>query len=376
MNSSITLCRRCVNPSSRPNINFDDDGVCPVCRFEEQKRQQVIDWSERRLELLEICEWGRANTRSSYDCIVTVSGGKDSTRQALFARDEIGMHPLLVNCAYPPEQLSERGAHNLSNLIELGFDTISISLNPQVWKRLMYEGFMRFGNWARSTEMALYAIPIHAAIAYQIPLVFYGENPVLTIGEQHGRTDGDASRLKLGNTIRGGPSQLLPADISSQQSHFYFYPPDTEMEAARLRLVYLGYYIPDWSGHRNAEVAIAHGLQIRTDPPDMIGDIWGFSALDEDFRIVNQMMKYLKLGFGHVTDQAVEAINSGMMTRQEGLDLVRKYDGKCDPEYIRRFCRYLGITDDEFWRVAESFRNRDIWELDAVNGWRLRVEAD
>lgn len=222
--------------------------------------------------------------------------------------------------------------------------------------------------------MALYAIPIHAAIAYKIPLIFYGENPALTIGERHGRLDGDASRLKLGNTIRDGPAPLLADEITPQDTYFYFYPPDEDMEYAKLRLVYLGYYIPDWSGHQNAEFSLKHGLEIRTDPPEKIGDLWGFTGLDEDFRIVNQMLKYIKLGFGHVTDQVVEAINSGMMTREEGIKLVKKYDGKCDHSYVERFCKYLGINEAKFWEVAESFRNPDIWERNGSGEWKLKVE--
>lgn len=372
----MKLCRKCVNPNTRPNTFFDDEGVCPVCRFEEAKRKGSIDWVTRRKEIEEIVQWGRANTKSSYDCIVTVSGGKDSTGQALFARDELKMKPFLVSCVYPPEQLHERGAHNLSNLISLGFDTLSIGLDPQAWKTLMRQGFFQFGNWARSTEMALYAIPIHVAIAYKIPLIFYGENPAWTIGERHGRLDGDASRLKLGNTIQGGPAPLMTQDMTPHDVHFYVYSPDEDMEYAKLRVVYLGYYIPDWSGHRNAEFSIRHGLEIRTDPPEKIGDIWGFSALDEDFRIVNQMLKYIKYGFGHVTDQVVEAINSGKMTRDEGLDLVRKYDGKCDSSYIERFCHYLGIDETEFWEVAESYRDPEIWHRSTTGEWQLKVDAD
>src|SRR3990167_7563064 len=204
----ISLCSQCVNPNTRPNISFDRLNLCPVCLYENSKRNSTIDWEKRSEELQEICHWGKKESKSSYDCIVTVSGGKDSTRQACFARDELGMNPLLVTCSYPPEQLTDLGAHNIANLIELGFDTFSLSLNPQLWKRLMYEGFTRFGNWAKSTEMALYAIPIHVAIAYQIPLIFYGENPAHTIGERHGRMDGDASQLKKGNTIAGGPKSL------------------------------------------------------------------------------------------------------------------------------------------------------------------------
>jgi len=364
-------CTRCVNPDTRPNMSFNADGMCPVCQYELAKTGEVIDWNARRAELAEVCVWGREHTRSTYDCIVTVSGGKDSTRQACFARDALGMNPLLVNCAYPPEQMTELGAANLSNLISLGFDTLSVSPDPQIWKRLMREGFFKFGNWARSTEMALYAIPVHVAIAYQIPLIFYGENPVMTIGEHHGSTDGDASQLKQGNTIAGGPAQLMPSDVFAQDAHFYFYPPDEHMAAARLRLVYLGYYMPEWSGRSNAEFALARGLRQRTEPPEMTGDLWGFSCLDEDFSIVNQYLKYLKLGFGRVTDQVCEAINAGTTSREEGLELVRRYDGCCDESFIARFCDYLEISEKEFREVAERFRNRDLWRGTPDGKWHL-----
>src|SRR6185436_11305402 len=118
----------------------------------------------------EIAEFGRRNNVSGYDCIIGVSGGKDSVRQVMYARDELGLKPLLVSCTYPPEQMSERGAKNLANIISLGFDLISVSPAPQTWKSLMREGFLRFGNWARSTEMALYASAPKVAIAYHIPL--------------------------------------------------------------------------------------------------------------------------------------------------------------------------------------------------------------
>lgn len=370
----IKLCTKCVNVSSRPNIFFDDQGVCPVCRFEEEKRQQTIDWESRDRELQEIIAWGRANTKSSYDCIVTVSGGKDSTRQALYARDELGLKPLLVSCVYPPEQLHERGAHNLANLIEQGFDTLSISLDPQTWKKMMRQSFFKHANWCKSTEMALYSIPIHAAIAYKIPLVFLGENPALTIGEKHGRLDGDASRMKYSHTLGGGdPSGLMPMDATLKDVYFYKYPSDDEMEWAKLRIIYLGYYIRDWSGRNNAAFSIRHGLETRHESPEQIGDLWGFSALDEDFRLVNQMIKYIKFGFGHVNDQVCEAINAGIMGREEGIELLKKYDGKCDHVYIERFCQYLEIGEEEFWRVVESFRG-DMWQRDETGEWRLRID--
>jgi hypothetical protein len=111
---------------------------------------------------------------------------------------------------------------------------------------------------------------------------------------------------------------------------------------------------------------------VRTETPDETGDLWGFTGLDEDFRLVNQMIKYVKFGFGHVTDQVVEAINNNMMTRDEGLELVRRFDGKCAPSFIDRFCAFLEITHEEFWRVVESYRRPEMWHRDIAGQWQLR----
>ena len=372
----MKLCKRCVNPDTRPNIFFNEEGLCPVCQFELQKEKAGIDWEARDRELKEIIEWARENTKSSYDCIVAVSGGKDSTRLACYARDDLGLNPLLVSCLYPPEQMTERGAHNLSNLIELGFDTIAISPDPITWKTMMRQSFFLHANWCRSTEMALYAIPIHAAIAYKIPLVFLGENPAWTIGERHGRLDGDASKMRYCHTLQGGdPTPLMTKDVSKKDLHFYTYPPEEDVEHAKIRIIYLGYYIRDWSGYNNAQFSIERGLETRNERPEEIGDLWGFTGLDEDFRIVNQMIKYLKFGFGHVTDQVCEAINSGMMDREEGLELVKKYDGRCDERFIKRFCDYLEISEEEFWEVVDRVVNRELFERDEKGRWRLKEDA-
>lgn len=371
----MRYCKRCVNPDTRPNISFDEEGICLPCRFAEEKRQGTVDWSARRAELLDIVEWGKAHRQSSYDCIVTVSGGKDSMRQAFHVRDNLGLKPLLVCSMYPPEQMSERGARNLSNLVAHGFDTITLSLNPQVWKTLMQQGFNQFANWCKSTEMALYAIPVHAAIAWQIPLVFYGENPAYTIGERSGGLGGDASGIRNGNTLAGGdPTGLATPDISHQDLHFYRYPQEEEMRKAGLRLIFLGYYIEDFNHYHNAEFAIARGLEARNEPPEKIGDLNGNTALDEDFVIVNQMIKYIKLGYGRITDQVTEGIALGRMDRETGIRLVKEYDGKCEPSYIRRYCRYLGITELRFWEVVESMRGANAWEKGADGKWKLRAD--
>ena len=372
--SSIVFkyCTECVQPNTRPGIRFDAEGVCPACRFAEQT--DLIDWQARRRELEAIAEFGRKHNVSGYDCIIGVSGGKDSTRQSIYVRDELGLKPLLVSCTYPPQQVTERGTYNLSNLISLGFDCISVSPNPKVWKILMRQSFLKFGNWCRSTEMALYASAPKVAIAYHIPLIFLGENPAITLGDlEVGSTNWDANKMKYCHTLGGGrPDDLLVEGIKENDVFLYSYPSDDEMKWAKLRVVYLGYFIKDFTRFQNAEFAVARGLKIRDDPPEEIGEYYKCDALDDDFVIVNQMFKYFKFGFGKVTDQASEAVRLGMITREEAIDMVNKYDGKCADKYIKRFCQYLEISEKTFWDTADRFRNKDIWERDKNGQWKLK----
>ena len=371
--SELFLCTKCVNPSTRPNSTFDEYGVCGACLLSNLNNSNSIDWKKRDQELLEIVKWGQANASSSYDCIVTVSGGKDSMRQAFFVRDDLDLNPLLVSCVYPPEHLHERGARNLSNLIEHGFDCISVSLNPIVHKQLMRLCLQRYSNLFNASEMALYAIPIHAAIAYQVPLVFLGDNPALTVGEGHGTsTDGDASQTRHSHTLMGGNSDIfLDAGFSKNDLYFYNYPSVSDFSAAKIRLVYLGYYIKDWSAENNGTFAVKHGLEIRNENPKDIGDLDGFAGLDEDFRLVNQYIKFLKFGFGYVTDQVMDRIHAGKITRDQGLELIDKFDGKLNRKYIERLCKYLNISENEFDEMAERSRDKNIWEKDRRGEWKV-----
>ncbi|WP_204106204.1 MULTISPECIES: N-acetyl sugar amidotransferase [Spirulina sp. CCY15215] len=373
----MKFCQKCAEPDTRPDCIFDEEGICLPCRYAETIDE--IDWASRRQEIAEIAEWGKQHSKSGYDCIIGVSGGKDSHRQSLYARDELGLKPLLVSCAYPPDQQTERGAANLANLVDLGFDTIVVGPAPKNWKALMRHGFLKFGNWCKSTELALYASVPRIAVAYNIPLIFLGENPALSWGSAGGSLDGNANRMKYNNTLKGGDIKpLLEAQgIEEKDLYWYRYPSDEEMERTNLRLVYLGYYIRDFNDYVNSRIAIEHGMQIREGQdaiPEDMGQINNFDALDDDFIHVNQMLKYFKFGFGKVTEQVSGAIRNGMMTREEGLELVRKYDGKCADRYIKAFCNYIEVSEDLFWEVTESYRNLDLWERDDLGNWQLKYK--
>jgi N-acetyl sugar amidotransferase len=366
----MKYCKKCLQTDKRPNTVFDGNGVCPACIYHETLAS--VDWEERRKELDEIAEFGKKNNYSGYDCIIGVSGGKDSTRQAMFVREVLKMHPLLVCLSYPPEQLSHRGADNISNLIKLGFDCISIYPSPKIWKSLMKKSFMRYANWCRSTELSLFSSVPRFAIAYQIPLIWWGENAALQLGDLGvmGKSGGDGNNLRYMNTLNGGDiSWLLSEYIKKNQVLQYSYPSAEEMINANLRIVFLGYYWRHWSLLDNADFSTLHGLDVRDEPPWDIGEPFGVTALDEDWVGMNQMIKYLKFGFGRTTDYVNEEIRKGEMSRRVGIDLVKKYDGKCSDNYIKSFCNYIEITVEEFWRILEQYVDQDLFTKNDKGRW-------
>lgn len=367
----MNYCTRCVQPDTRPGIRFNADGVCPACQYTEPFGS--IDWAARQRELQQIIERSKKDNHSDYDCIVGVSGGKDSTRQALYVRDTLGLRALLVSCTYPPEQTAERGPQNLSNLIALGFDTLTVGPDPQTWKALMRRGFLEYGNWCKSTETALYATLPRVSIAYHIPLIFLGENPATQLGDLDvGSLTWDANGTKNQNTLAQGADIFLDHVPTPQHLICYRHPSNEEFDLAHVQMVFLGYFWRNFTKVDNADFSMAYGLDVRTDNPEDRGALHPYEALDEDFVFVNQMIKYFKYGFGKVTDEVCELIRYGRLTRDEGLDLVRRFDGTCAPEYIRRFCEYLEIGEHEFWRVANSYRNPKIFSQDPDGSWHFR----
>ncbi|MEG3618562.1 N-acetyl sugar amidotransferase [Magnetovibrio sp. PR-2] len=369
----MRYCKKCLEPDTRPDCQFDDEGVCFPCRYQEN--MPSIDWDQRRREMEEIADWGKCHNSSGYDCIIPVSGGKDSHRQVIIAREEFGLKPLLVSLACPPEQFTERGANNLANLTSLGCDTYTVSPAPQTWKKLMRFCFFKYGNLSKANELAIYVSAPKIASFFSIPLILYGENPALSWGSSGGSLDGNANQTKSTNTLQNGDiSMYLKAGFTEQELYWYTFPTNGQIERANLRMIYLGYYIPDFNDTVNGRVAIEHGLEPRTGfdaRPENIGQINPFDALDSDFVPVNQHLKYIKLGFGRASEQITSLVRSKQIDREEGIELARKYDGRCSTKYIEQFCDYLEISQEDFWEVAEKYRNHDLWERKG-NDWVLK----
>jgi N-acetyl sugar amidotransferase len=362
----MKYCKHCLQPDTRPNSRFTLDGICPACDYFE--KLQFVDWQERYEILIDLIgEYKKKrHGKGLFDCIIGVSGGKDSTRQALWVRDKLGLKPLLACLSYPPEQVTQRGANNISTLIELGFDVVISAPAPRTWRRLMRSSFDKFTNWACSTELALFASVPQLAIHYDIPLILWGENPGLQLGDLKtlGLTGYDGNNLRYGNTLSGGLLDWI-LELGSELSELipYQYPTLEDFDRHGLQIIYLGWFLGDWSLINNGMFAAPVGLEIREDTVANTGDLYGLTSLDTDWVDFNQMIKYFKFGFGRVTDCVNEEMRLGRMTREEGIVLVERYDGICSDKCIEDFSDYIGISTSQFWEKVHNSVNRELFDI-------------
>jgi N-acetyl sugar amidotransferase len=358
----MKYCKKCLNTDTRPGTMFSNDGFCPVCKY--QSDNEDLEWISRRDELQELVEFGKKHSSNGYDCIIGISGGKDSTRQALFVKNVLQMKPLLVCLAYPPDQVTQRGIYNLNNLIKNGFDCITIYPDPIVWKKLVKKGFFQYGNYLKACEIALFSSVPRFAIAHQIPLIWWGENSALQLGESAvmGETGYDGNNLRNMNTLGGGDiTWMLDSEIRYKDILQHTYPTQEEMKKANLKITFLGYFWSDWSTVDNSIFTALNGIQYLDNNPLLTGDLNGTTALDDDWSIFNQGIKYLKYGFGRISDDVNEEIINGKITRNEGIKLLEKYDGKFSDKVVADFCRYLEISNEEFWTCIDNFVNKDLF---------------
>lgn len=360
----MKYCKKCLQPDTRPGILFDENQVCYACKYEESK--QTIDWDARFEELKQIAENAKAESKkrgNDYDCVIGVSGGKDSTFQAVYAREKLGLHPLLINCV--PDEITEIGQKNINNLNNLGFDIISVRLNPKIQKQLARKTFFERGNIVAASEYCLWASAYIFANKFNIPLIIQGENAALTLGTAKTQeTSGNAFSVAQLNTVRGfNVEELIEGEnIPLEDMYFYKFPNIKEMEQKGIKAIFLQYYSKEWSQVYNADFAIARGLSGRTDDLHEIGRYRRFTALDSDLQIANQMIKYLKFGFGFATDEACYDIREGRLTREDAIWYVKEFDGLCGEKYIQKACDYLSITKEEFWAVVDKYVNQKLFK--------------
>lgn len=352
----------CLQPDTRPGIVFTVD-KCPACYFNSKTDAKI--WNSR-VETLKKIFADYRNKNSNYDCIIGVSGGKDSIRQAVLVRDFYGLRPLLVVVSYPPGQVTQRGISNLNNLSELGFDIYSSHPSPKTWRALMRKSFLEYGNWAKSTELALFAGVPQIALELGINLIIWGENPAIQLGDLGTLADEgwNGNLSKQMNTIKDiDGSSFANQEIMGNKLFPYNYPSQNKFIDSKLQIVYLGWAMQTWSLLENGLFSMSLGLSPRAIGPKFTSDLLSLSSLDEDWVIVNQMIKFYKFGFGKTTEYVNELIRKKMISRNEGIALVEEFDGSCAKEYIVSFCDFLEIEISTFWRVIYEYTNKSLFDI-------------
>jgi len=364
----MQYCKKCLTTDLRPNALFDDEGVCIACRFSEREQKEVPLLKLKLLQDKIKNNMRKRRKKGAYDCIIGVSGGKDSTRQAHWVRDRLGLKPLLICGAYPPKQMTDIGADNLSNLIEMGFDLMVVTPAPQSASQLALASFRQFGNVSKSSEMSLFATVPKLAVDLGVNMIFWGENPALQVGDSavEGIDEFDGNSLRNLNTLTEGGigwiDECLDDNKKYLQNH-YIYPSQVEFEKAKIDIFYLGPAWDDWSNDSNSIYASLQGLTLRPNEEDKTGDITNASMIDEEFTNINMMLKYYKFGIGRTTDDASERIRRGDISRDEGIKIADMYDGVCDDYIIQNFCDYVGISMSEFWDIANEWINPNLFEI-------------
>ncbi len=362
----MKYCKKCLSTDLRPQSKFNKEGICLPCQFAEDETNYN---SRVKLKILrEKFRLSRVKQKNkgAYDCIVGVSGGKDSTRQAHWVRDRLGLRPLLVCCGYTPKQMSKIGAKNLSNLISMGFDVIVATPAPKTAAELTLESFVKFGNVSKSAEMSLFSTVPRLAIELGVNTLFWGENPALQVGDNaaQGSDEFDGNNLRKMNTVQSGGYNWIKDKVSQPYlSEHYIYPSEDDFEKGKINIFYLGPVWDDWSNQENATYASLQGLTLRPNDELKTGDLSNASMLDEEFTNINMMLKYYKFGFGRATDFVDEKIRSGIISRDEAIKIVKKYDGLCSDEIIERFCSYVNISISDFWNIANKWTNQKLFKI-------------
>ena len=353
-------------PTTRPEQVFEDD-ICDACRSSRDKHQ-LIDWDARRVEFETILNKYRGDG-TEYDCIIPVSGGKDSCYQALRMRDEYGMTPLCVT--HTPCELTQVGLDNLNFLRDQGFDLIQISANRLNYKELVRIGFFKLGDCCWPEHIGIFTAPVRVAVNYKIPLLIWGENSQFEYGGPATHKENnflDKNWLEQFQMSGHRLSDVVHDGVDLNSIKTLHYPSDTEIKNVGVTGLFLGYF-EKWDTQRNLDVCCTLGWNKNPDGP-VEGAYNDVENLDcKWIGGLHDYMKYIKYGYGRATDQLCIEIRAGRLTRDQAVEKLRNTDeGQIPWKYVPEFLEYLQITRTEFLTNLDNFTNKTLFKRDTSTG--------
>ena len=359
-NDIFFRCIKCLTPSTRPRITFDENGVCSACNF-SMKKKDFIDWDKRKKELHEICNKYRKNN-GDFDVLVPGGGGKDSSYVAWMLKNEFNMNPLCV-CAVPPLP-TELGNKNLSNFAASGFNILQITPNLKISKQIARNAFIKYGQPQLDWLYAIFSVPLKIATKMNIPFIMYGEEAESEYG---GSTElekkPDFNLDHIFNFYYSGINiyELIDEDYSQSDLEFLTLPNKDELENINIFPVHWSYF-EKWDEDLHLKLAEEKCGLLRSNE-NTSGPNSSFSHLDHIMYFLHMYMAYLKFGFGRATADASIDVKMGKLSIEEAKNIIKKYDHIFPSQYLKSYLTYFDMTEQEFWSICESHRNKDIFEL-------------
>jgi len=362
-------CKRCVMPDTRPGIKFDEDGVCYPCLNAEKKKS--VNWSNRFKELRELCDKYRRKD-GKHDCIITVSGGKDSWFQVYVMKTLLKMNPLLINVWN--NSWTSTGIQNFNNMLDVfSCECISLHMNRKVSRLMMKKAFEKLGSPMWYWDKAVYVYPVKMAMKLGIPLVIYGEN----VAYEYGGIDNEETPFaddQIDNDVVKpiNIEEWLDDDITLETMNFCTYPSQDELKDSKVLTLYLSYFLL-WDGFKSVSIAKDLGFKSLNDTKELIrhGYVEDYDQIDSLAYLIHPWLKYPKFGHARTTDVCSTLIRNGYMTRKYAVELVRQNDHLLDRRFLDDFLFFIGEDETFFWKITDSMYNRQIFEK--INDvWKLK----
>jgi len=372
----IKYCRHCVYPETKPDLSLDKNQICDACRFIDVK--DTTDWELRKKQLIEILEKFKNKDGSNYDCIIPVSGGKDSTFQAYIIKKEFGLNPLCVSYHLP--EFTDLGRQNLENLKNLGVDCLEFTPNPEICRKMQKTALIEFGDAQWPEHFGIFTVPVQVAVKYNVPLIIWGENPQSDYGgplkdmenqyldrkwcENYGTRVGGKSQSFI------GPEIMLKHGIERKFLNPYIYPSDEEINNVGVTGIFLGQFIR-WNIKKQLKKVQELGFKVHDGPTE--GTFTNYENLDNKIQGIHDYFKWIKFGYGRCSDSASVQIRLKQINREEGLKLVKQHEGKLPEKFLNEFLKQWNMSRDEFLCIVDKFTNKELFKQDD-NGNLIRDE--
>ncbi|NQV77482.1 MAG: N-acetyl sugar amidotransferase [Lutibacter sp.] len=369
----MRICKRCLYPENHPlYITFDDEGICSGCRVHEEK--DILDWNKRSEKLKPILDNYKNKFGNNYDCIIPVSGARDSYFIVHTIKNVYGLNPLLVT--YNKHYNTALGVRNLANLkIMFDCDIMTLTVNPESVKKITRATLRKFGSiyWHCIAGQTVY--PVQIAVKYKIPLIIWGAHQGIDqVGMFSHLDEVEMTRkYRKEHDLMGYEAEDLIDEfdnVTEQDITQFKYPDDKEIERVGVRGIYLNNYIR-WDSRAQHEKMIKKynfqtKLQMRTFDNYNDVDCWNYSDLHD-------YIKFLKHGYSKVLDHACREIRLRKMTRQKAIELVNKYMFK-EPKNTKLLFEWLGVKESGFNYLIDQHRNKFLWFRD--DNWEWKFKSD